>query len=132
MPNGFRDDWNRYWRHAQYFPVHWSMESPMHHVMKSGFATVLLIITGIPVVSAAGDPLLKQAQALFQPIPETAPAIAGVPMTADRPPKSGVSDTTGQTLYSPAYATNRKNVSAVRPSGAGDRSSGRSGNAAEG
>ena len=55
----------------------------MHHVMKSGFATVLLIITGIPVVSAAGDPLLKQAQALFQPIPETAPAIEGVPMTAE-------------------------------------------------
>ncbi len=55
----------------------------MNHVMKSGFATVLLIITGIPVVLAAGDPLLKQAQALFQPIPETAPTIEGVPMTAE-------------------------------------------------
>ena len=67
----------------QYFPVHWSMESSMKHVMKSVFATALLIITGIPAVSAAADPLMSQAQKLLQPIPETASSMKGVPMTAE-------------------------------------------------
>ena len=53
----------------------------MQYVVKSLLATAFLLIAAIQTVSAADDPLMARAQALFQPIPETAPAVAGVPMT---------------------------------------------------
>lgn len=55
----------------------------MKHLMKSVVTTALLSITGIPVGLAADEPLMTLAQTLFQPIPKTAPAMPGVPMTTE-------------------------------------------------
>ena len=48
---------------------------------KAIFAALTLIVVTSPVASAADDPLMKQAQELFQPIPLEPPAVKGVNST---------------------------------------------------
>lgn len=53
------------------------------NVVKSGLFFTLACWALGPMVAAAGDSLMAHAQELFKPIPESAPPMKGVPMTAE-------------------------------------------------
>ena len=51
------------------------------NVLKAGIVTTLMTALGFAALSAAENPLMQQAQALFKPIPEVAPAMKDAPVT---------------------------------------------------
>ena len=51
------------------------------NIAKAAMRTALVATIGLPVLAVAENSLLQQAQALFKPIPEAAPAMKDVSMT---------------------------------------------------
>jgi cytochrome c peroxidase len=51
------------------------------NMLKAGVFTALLATFGPPLLAATEDPLMRQAQSLFKPIPETPPAMKDVSVT---------------------------------------------------
>jgi cytochrome c peroxidase len=51
------------------------------NIPKAAICTALVATIGFPVLAVAENSLMQQAQALFKPIPETAPAMKDVPVT---------------------------------------------------